>query len=198
MLLSQLKQFLQQQLDITDLDGCKVWDVLSTATYYIFDTLGEIKKFSGLSADFIPDNPTVLVCTTDQYSVVTAMLPVSECGLASLLESQLSYVPKYAILEWYFTHQTIGFREVIVCLGNSQEVAPYKNCRVALATLTGGEIPQQIKDTIEADPDQTKVWCFGTIQALDAKLMLAKKLVYGPVTMNKISVISQEHTYAVQ
>lgn len=195
MLLAPLKQLLQQ-IDIKGVDCEKIWSVLSEAKCYVLEDLKDIEPFSVMGLGVTPDKAQLLVAEVSGATMFAALLPVDDCGLANLLHSQLSYVPKYAILEWYFLSDNIGFRDLVTCIGHHSLTETYGASVLGFASLSGGAPPVDIVQTIADNKEILKSWCFATLQALDSRHML----LHRPIETNrtKVSLASYGYTHAIQ
>lgn len=194
MLLAPLKQLLQQ-VKIKGVDGEKIWSVLQAAQCYIVDDLKELEHFSAMGLEATPTRAMLIASEVPGAIMFAALVPVDTCGLANFLYNQLSYVPKYAILEWYFLPENSGFRDLVVCLGYHGLTETYADSVLGFAALTGKAPPEDLIKLIADDNDVIKSWCFGTLQALDSRNMLLHRQVEHNRT--QVSLAHYGYTHAI-
>lgn len=194
MLLAPLKQLLQQ-ISIKGVDSEKIWAMLSEAKCYVLDDLKDIEPFSVMGLSSTPSQAQLLVAEVSGATMFAALLPVDGCGLATLLHSQLSYVPKYAILEWYFLSDNGGFRDLVTCIGHHSLTETYGESVLGFASLTGAALPTDVVQTIAENKEVLKPWCFATLQALDKRHMLLHSHIEPNRT--KVSLASCGYTHAI-
>lgn len=174
MVLEPLKELLSST-ELKNFDGERVWNLLKDAHCSWIDNVGEFDGYRVLGTNETPTAPQLLVMQEGPVLAITGLVDVDKAGLATLLESQLGYVPRYAIMEWYLTPQGSVFREVIICLGHVCYDESFSQIQYALATVSGKPIPPQVAETFSDNSDISKAWCFVTIPALRKRGLLLEQ-----------------------
>lgn len=180
MILTPLKELLCST-ELKNFDGERVWNLLKSAHCCWIENVGELNGYHVLGANETLTAPQLLVMSDETALAITGIVDVDKAGLATLLEAQLSYVPRYAIMEWYLTPNGGGFREAVICLGHVGFDETFSQTKVTIASMTGRPVPAQVVETFQQNPDLSKAWCFTTLAALRKRGLLLEKIKTGTV-----------------
>jgi hypothetical protein len=171
MLRNTLKELLLQA-GLKNFDGERIWQLFKDARCSWINNPEELSGYSLLGETERITAPQLLVFSEGQAVCVTGIVDVSSAGLTTLLESQLSYVPRFAIMEWYLTPNGSGFREAIICLGYAGLDEPLSSMDMKVAAMTGRAQASEVHETFKNSPELTKAWCFTTVAALRKRSLL--------------------------
>jgi hypothetical protein len=187
MLLDPIKTLLDDAT-IPGVDTQLIWAQISKATVFLVESLPDFADYE--SMDAMPSTtPYVLAIPTGQGLAVTVMFDVVAAGLTSLLAKQLSYVPRYALLEWHIAHPQVMMQNIIVCVGHNAITESLATAQQSVATFSGQEPPKEFLEAIAANPLIIKTWVYKVIEALRTRGMLHQNNVgtaQNPIWMTKI------------
>lgn len=158
-----------------DIDSEKILEILSNKPIYtITSSLDEIYAYAPLGENHkVSDSMTVINEDTGGPVIITSIVDVDKAGLAFFFHRQLSYVPHYAIFEWYLNGPTGIVRGFITSIKYTSESQTPIIGNVPIRSSVDVTDPGYTESV--ANPFITKEWLFPTIEALVEKALVTKK-----------------------
>lgn len=171
MMLEPIKNLLEQSV-LKNVDTVRLWEQIQTSHISFVESLSDLLEYRPLVCDTGLKIPHAIAINTPQGLSVSVMLDVVASGLTSLLESQLGYIPRYAVCEWILNPPQIAMQNLVVCIGHHTHSESLSNAVQALAVFSGQLPTVDVVQAIAENPLLNKAWCYSVLPALRSRGML--------------------------